>query len=53
MYKLKSKYYKNSDTKKILELIKSAITEDVRTGDITSNLFIPPGHKSKAVIIAK
>jgi nicotinate-nucleotide pyrophosphorylase (carboxylating) len=39
--------------KKIQELIKIALEEDLGTGDITSNLIIPEEQKGQGVIIAK
>lgn len=39
--------------KKIQELIKIALEEDLGTGDITSNLIIPEMKKGQGVIIAK
>lgn len=39
--------------KKIQELIKTALEEDLGTGDITSNLIIPEMKKGQGVIIAK
>ena len=53
MYKIKSKFYKDTGLKNIIELIKSAIKEDVGTGDVTSDLFIPNYRKSGAELIAK
>lgn len=39
--------------KEFERIIKSALKEDIGTGDVTSNLIIPVGKKSKAVFKAK
>lgn len=35
------------------ETIRRALAEDLGSGDITSECFIPPGHRSRAQIVAK
>lgn len=34
-------------------LIRSALSEDIGTGDVTTTAVIPPGHNSRALLIAK
>lgn len=46
-------YYKNFDFKSAEKIIKDALKEDARKGDVTSNLLIPGGLKSLAKIVFK
>jgi len=41
------------DFKKIKDIIQLAIKEDIGTGDITSEIFIPDGSESEGMLIAK
>lgn len=46
-------YYKNFNFKEAEKLIRLALKEDVRTGDITSELLIPKNSVSKAELLVK
>ncbi len=41
------------DLEKIKDIVQLAIKEDIGTGDITSEIFIPEGSESEGILIAK
>ncbi|MHC4138914.1 MAG: carboxylating nicotinate-nucleotide diphosphorylase, partial [Planctomycetota bacterium] len=41
------------DFEEIKEIVQLAIKEDIGTGDITSEIFIPEGSESEGILIAK